>query len=113
VSKSGNSKSALGTTLRTAPLRGTLIGLVSAAGKLTLTDKGKPISSLRSGRYTFRVTDKSGKSGFTLQEIRRAAKTVTAAKYVGSRSVTIDLAAGQWFAYPTFVGKKTFFIVHS
>ena len=103
--------SALGTTIASAPFRGTLTGLVSAAGELSLTDKGKPVRSLTAGRYTFAVTDKSRKSSFTLQEVRAGATTVTAASFVGKRSVTVNLKAGQWFFYPSFVGKKSYFIV--
>ena len=93
--------------------RGTLLGAVSAAGKLTLTVKGKAVSSLPAGRYRISVTDRSSRNGFTIQEIRRAATTVSGVSFVGKRSVTLDLAAGQWFFYPTFVGKKTYFIVTS
>ena len=103
--------SAIGTTIKAAPFRGTLTGLVSTAGVLSLTDKGKPVRSLQAGRYTFAVTDKSSKSAFTVQEVRANATTVTARSFVGKRSVTINLKAGQWFFYPTFVGKKSYFIV--
>ncbi len=102
--------SAIGTSIK-SPLRGTLTGLVSTAGVLSLTEKGKPVKSLTAGRYTFAVTDKSRKSSFTVQEVRAGATTVTAASFVGKRSVTINLRAGQWFFYPSFVGKKSYFIV--
>ena len=36
---------------------------------------------------------------------------MTGTTFVGKRSVTLDLRAGQWFFYSTFVGKKTYFIV--
>jgi hypothetical protein len=93
------------------PFRGTLAATVSAAGKLTLSLKGKGVSSLPSGRYTISVTDRSSKNGFTLQAIRRPAITVTSARFVGVRTMTITLSAGQWVFYPTFVGEKTYFIV--
>ena len=35
----------------------------------------------------------------------------TGTTFTGKKSVTIDLKAGQWFYYGTFVGKKTYFIV--
>jgi hypothetical protein len=93
------------------PLRGTLTGVVSAAAKLTLTSKGKSVANLKSGRYTFDVSDRSRKGGFTVQEIRKSAITVTGISFVGRHKVTIDLKPGQWFYFPTFVGKKTYFIV--
>jgi len=35
------------------------------------------------------------------------------AAFVGKRSLSVTLSAGQWFFYPTFVGKKSYFIVIS
>jgi hypothetical protein len=95
------------------PFRGTLIGAVSKAGKLTLTDHGKTVSTLETGRYTITVSDKSSKAGFMIQEIRRAASTVGGVGFVGKHSVTLDLKPGQWFFYSTFVGRKSYFIVVS
>ena len=91
--------------------RGSLVGAVTAAGALTLKRSGKTVSSLLAGRYTFAITDGSKKSGFTVQEIKKAATTVTGTTFTGKKSITIDLRAGQWFYYGTFVGKKTYFIV--
>jgi hypothetical protein len=92
-------------------LRGTLLGAVSAAGKLTLTDKGKGVASLKSGRYTVTVTDRSTKGGFTLQEIKKVASTLTGVAFTGTKTVTLDFKPGQWFFYPTFIGTKSYFIV--
>ncbi len=110
-SSSTGKTSAIGTSIKTVPFRGTLVGLVNGAGALSLTDRGKPVRSIQAGRYTFAVTDKSKKSAFTVQEVRANATTVTARTFVGKRSVTINLKAGQWFFYPTFVGKKSYFFV--
>jgi hypothetical protein len=93
------------------PLRGTLVGTVGATGALKLTWDGKPVTSLKAGRYTFRVTDSSKKAGFTVQEIKNDAVTVTTSPFTGTRSKTLNLKAGQWFFYPSFIGKKTYFIV--
>jgi hypothetical protein len=96
------------------PFRGRLTGSVSSAGKLALlTSKGKSVSSLKAGRYTLAVTDKSARNGFTLQEIHKAAKTISSTSFVGKHSATVVLKAGQWFFYSNFVGKKTYFIVVS
>jgi hypothetical protein len=118
-SSSGNS-SVIGSTgskasshSSAAPFRGTLQGLVSTSGTLSLTFGGRPVTSLRSGRYTVAVSDRSAKSGFTIQEIRQDATTVTGAPFVGARKAAITLKPGQWFFYATFVGKKTYFIVVS
>ena len=93
------------------PLRGTLLGTVSATGSLTLKRNRKPVSTLLAGRYTFTITDASATNGFTVQEIHQLATTVTGAAFTGRRSVKIDLTAGQWFYYGSFVAKKTYFIV--
>jgi hypothetical protein len=105
------SKTTATTATAAIPFRGALTATVSAAGKLTLSLKGKGVSSLTSGRYTISVTDRSPTNGFTLQAIRRSAIVVTSAPFVGMRTMTITLTAGQWVFYPTFVGKKTYFIV--
>jgi hypothetical protein len=90
--------------------RGTLLATVGPT-KLTLTVGGKPVTSLRSGRYKITVTDKSRKGGFTIQRTRQSATTVSSVSFVGKRSATLELAPGQWFFYPTFVGKKNYFVV--
>ena len=94
-----------------APLRGSLVAAVSTAGTVTLRWKGKPVTSLKAGRYTFQVTDSSRKAGFNVQEVKNDRVTVTTGEFTGKRSKTLNLKAGQWFFYPTFVGRKTYFIV--
>ena len=94
--------------------RGTLAGTVSPRREAEADRQGrKPVSSLEAGRYTFAVTDGSRKAGFTVQEIKQGAITITTTTFTGKRSKTITLRSGQWFFYPTFVGKKTYFIVTS
>ena len=88
-----------------------LAGTVGPTGKSTLTVKGKPVTSLKSGRDAISVTDRSPKNGFTVQESHAGATTVTGVPFVGRHSVTLTLRPGQWFFYPTFVGKKTLFLV--
>jgi hypothetical protein len=93
------------------PLRGTLDASVSSTGAPNLTFKGRSVTTLKAGKYTVAVVDKSKKSGFILQEIKKGASTLAGVPFVGKRSTTVDLTAGQWFFYPTFVGTKTYFIV--
>jgi hypothetical protein len=90
--------------------RGRLTGVVSAARKLTLDYKGKAVATLRAGKYTVSVDDQSGKSGFQLQRIHAAPTTVTSAAFVGKKSVTVALKAGQWW-FSTSGGTKSYFIV--
>jgi hypothetical protein len=94
-----------------AVYRGVLAGTVAAAGSVKLTVNGKPVSSLRAGSYTIQVADRSEKGGFTIQAINKDPMTITGLTFVGSRKATLTLSAGQWLYYPTFVGKKTYFLV--
>jgi hypothetical protein len=92
------------------PHRGSLAGSVGATGKLTLDFKGKPVQSLRSGGYAVTVVDRSRRGGFVLQGVHTPAVTVTKGPFVGTRTVTVNLTAGQW-AFTSPGGKKTYFIV--
>ena len=77
--------------------RGTLLATVNAGGTLTLTTAaGKPVVSLRSGSYTFTVTDESKTLGFALSQLGKPATPLTASGFVGTRRVTVELAPGQW-----------------
>lgn len=95
------------------PFRGDLAGSVDSKGALSLTVKGKKVATLVTGRYKIVVADHSKRSGFNIQEIRKGVTVVTGSAFVGSHSVTLNLKPGQWFFYPSFVGKKTYFIVVS
>jgi hypothetical protein len=109
----GSSSKSSASTTTSLPLRGTLVATVSASGTPRLTYQGKGVTSLKAGRYTVSVSDHSSKGGFIIQGVKQAATTVTGVAFVGKRSKTLDLKAGQWFFYPTFVGGKSFFIVTS
>src|SRR5262249_33536567 len=78
---------------------GTLSGSVSTKGKLTLTLKGKNVSSLKAGKYRLSVIDETSKSGFSIQRLGKSATNVTSVKLVGKHSVTLTLTAGQWYFY--------------
>jgi hypothetical protein len=94
-----------------APFRGTLTGAVTAAGRLTIAFKGRSVTSLKAGRYTVAVSDKSSTNGFLLQKAKRAV-SVTGAMFVGKRSLTVTLTAGRWLVLPQ-LGKPTYSIVVS
>ena len=82
------------------PFRGTLTGGVSAAGRLTLAFKGKSVSSLKVGKYTITVTDKSSSKGFMLAKLKHAGINVTGPAFVGKRSASVQLTAGRWLFTP-------------
>jgi len=92
------------------PLRGTLKVAVSAAGKLSLVYNGKSVASLKAGRYTLAVIDRSATSGFSLAKKSHVAQTITGRKFVGKTSLAkFELTAGKWIFMPAG-GKQTFTI---
>jgi hypothetical protein len=103
-----SSQDVVGSTL--VPFRGTLTGGVSAAGKLTLAYKGRSVTSLTVGRYTIAVTDRSATNGFVVQKLKHPAVSVTGVAFVGKRSASVALTAGQWSFTPR-PGKTTYSIV--
>jgi hypothetical protein len=76
---------------------GTLDALVSANGKLTLRKAKQSVSIIKSGRYTFRIVDQSKRAGFAVQTLKHTPTTLSTPTFTGSRSVTVTLAAGQWY----------------
>jgi hypothetical protein len=107
-SSSGGTSSSGGST--TASLSGTLAGTVGSAGKLTLALKGKAVSKLKAGRYKITVVDKSPAKGFVLQEKGHSAITVSGVSFVGTHSVMLNLAAGQWTFYSSANAKNMFIV---
>ena len=71
----------------------------SKSGKLTFLRGKGGVSTLKSGRYTVRVADASKTAGFALTAVKRAAKTLTAPRFTGKRTLTVVLVPGQWFFY--------------
>ena len=93
------------------PLRGTLTGAISAAGKLTLLYKGKVVGELKTGKYKFTIDDQTPKLAFKVQRLKKDAVTVTGAKFVGKHTATVPLVPGQWWFF-SGTGKKVYFLVH-
>ena len=92
------------------PFRGTLTAVVSATGKLSLSFKGRKVARLEAGRYTVRVDDRTARRGFDLQRIRTAPLALTTPAYVGRRTASVVLRAGQWWFFSPS-GAKSYFIV--
>jgi hypothetical protein len=92
------------------PFRGTLAAAVSAAGKLSLTYKGRSVKKLTSGRYTVSVIDRSRRSGFTLQRASKQPISVTGPAFVGKRAQVLSITQGQWLFF-TGGGPKHVFSV--
>jgi hypothetical protein len=88
----------------TAKLRGTLTGTLSAAGKPTLTSKGKAVSILKAGRYRVAITDQDPKGSFTIKQHQTGptdlkSTDLTGLEFVGKRSKIVTLRAGVWMYY--------------
>ncbi len=113
VGKSGLSASDHGTAasvnpFRTAtPVRGKLMAVVNASGKLSIAYKGKSVSTLESGIYTIVVTDKSSTKGLTLSR-RSKSVSVTGGSFVGTKSRPVTLTAGTWVFAPGLGANQAF-----
>jgi hypothetical protein len=77
-------------------LRGTLLGTADTLGRVTLTHKGKPVSTLKAGRYKVVVTDKAPQSGFIFDRPNFTTITVTSSPFVGKGTKTVTLTPGGW-----------------
>jgi hypothetical protein len=98
-----------GSSSSTLKFKGDLVGVVSPAGKLTLTFKGKPVASLAQGQYKLTVSDKSTKSGFIVDGGGHKV-TVSTPSYKGPKSVTLNLTSGQWYYASKAGATKIYFV---
>jgi hypothetical protein len=105
----GTSTSFVGSAVAT--FRGKLTAVVTAGGKLSLAFDGKTAKSLRAGRYTVAVSDRSKTSGFMLLKAKRSVD-VSGVAWTGKRSLSVTLTAGSWAFAPTLKGAKTSVAVH-
>jgi len=84
---------------------GTLSAAVSPSGKISLSYKGKSVSSVPAGKYTIKVVDNSTTSGFVVEKGSIAKRTITGAAFVGTRATSFDLTVGGWAFVPRLGGK--------
>lgn len=101
----------VGSARASTMFRGTLEGVVSAHGALTLTRARKRVTTLEVGRYRIAVTDHSPTGGFFIEELRRASRALTGGAFVGTRTTTLELVPGQWLLFSSLTGRKTYFVV--
>lgn len=80
-------------------IKATLAAMLNSQGIPSLTLKGKTVSKLQAGRYTFKVTDRDPKGSFVLSGPKKTVKNLTGVKFVGKRSSTLKLTAGRWTYY--------------
>jgi hypothetical protein len=101
------------TTIHSMPLiiRGTLAGSVSAAGKPGLTLGGKPVKTLKAGRYMVTVGDHSRKGGLIVGTSAGHSITLSKGKTLGRTAQTLSLSKGRWFFEASAHGPKSWFQV--
>jgi hypothetical protein len=101
--------SIVGSGIKSAPFRGTLVGRVASVGGITLSHNGTSVSSLKSGRYKLSVDDSTPKGGFTIERQKQSV-VLTGSSFVGKHTVVVYLRAGQWMFYSK-TGRKHHFVV--
>ena len=92
-------------------MMGTLKGSVSATGKGLLMFGGRIPKTLKAGRYTVTVVDRSKKAGLVVGQTSKRPVTLSAASVTGTSSRSVTLSAGKWFFANSTTGAKTYFTV--
>jgi hypothetical protein len=110
-SSSGTKTSSAGSSSTATKMMGTLKAAVSVSGKGTLTFAGKAAKTLKAGRYTVSVDDRSKKAGLILGQTAKHPMTLSAATLVGKSSHSVTLSAGKWYFAASATGPKTYFTV--
>ena len=82
-----------GTAVAAAP--GKLAGTVGPGFTISLTAKGKPVKSLKAGKFTFTVADKSNIHDFHLTG-PGVNSVITSVSAVGTKTVTLTLKKGTY-----------------
>src|SRR3954447_19000324 len=78
-----------------------LKGTVGPGFTIKLTKSGKKVTSLKAGKYSFAITDKSSIHDFTLEQEKggKFEKHLTSVPATGSKTVTVKLEKGKWKYY--------------
>jgi len=85
----------------TAAAHPKLIGVVGKnnAYKITLTQNGKLVKTLKPGTYTLVIHDDSGIHNYELDGPHGKSWTFTSVGFVGTKTFTLKLVAGKYKAY--------------
>jgi plastocyanin len=78
-----------------------LLGVVGKndAFKITLTNKGKAVKTLKAGTYTFVIQDDSTIHNYELDGPKGKSWTFTSVGFKGTKTITVKLAKGKYKAY--------------
>jgi hypothetical protein len=94
------------------PLRGRLAATVAASGDATLKLGSARVTSLRAGRYSITVADRSRLRDFTLEKAGGRPVALTSRLYVGKKTTSIALTTGMW-TFSAGDGSSGHFRVHA
>jgi hypothetical protein len=92
------------------PIKGTLNAMIASNGKLSLTNKGKTVLTIKTGKYRFVVTDQSAKGGFVVEPVEGKPKSLSSIKFTGKLSKGVLLKPGRWM-YHSATGRTYYFLV--
>jgi hypothetical protein len=90
---------------------GSLALFVGASGKPFLSFGGKPVKTLKAGRYTLIVGDSSRKVGLLIGHGSVHPTTLSGVAAVGASSRSVNLTSGMWFYETSPRGPKIYFTV--
>jgi hypothetical protein len=78
-----------------------LKGVVGPGYTISLKKAGAKVTTLKAGRYTFAITDKSTFHNFTLEQEKggKFERHLTSTPFMGSKTVKITLKRGKWKYY--------------
>jgi len=78
-----------------------LKGTVGPGYTIKLTRNGAKVSSVKAGKYTFAIADKSSLHNFTLEQEKggKFEKHLTGTAFTGSKTATLTLKRGKWKYY--------------
>ena len=77
------------------PYRGALSATVASSNSATVTVSGKPLASLKAGRYDFVVKDESAHAGLFVQKVTRKPTVLTGVAFEGKRTSQVNPHRGQ------------------
>jgi hypothetical protein len=84
--------------------------VVSSAGKPSLSLGGKPLKTLKAGRYTVTVQDNSKKAGLFIG-VGTKTLTLSGIAATGKSTHSVSFTKGKWFVETTLHGVKTYISV--
>ena len=76
-----------------------LIGTVGPGYTIKLTKGGKRVKTLKAGKYTFVISDKSSSHSYALDGPKGLAKDFTTIPFKGTKTVTLTLKKGKYKFY--------------